>query len=129
MKPIQDTSLPVVGVDFPNKGKGPTRRFGISLCKPGDLVELRPEPKNPYDEHAVAVFNEHGMQLGYLPSERAVRISALLRGGTEVVAVFQAETGSGALIRLSFDGTPPDLPPELGADEEPDWWPDEEYPD
>lgn len=128
MKPIPDRTLPIVGVDYPNK-RGPTRRFGLELCRPGDPIELRPEPKNPYDEHAIAVFNNEGIQLGYIPSEKAVWIGQLIREGREVVAVFQVQTRAGGLIRLAFDGSTPDLPPALGADPEPEWWPDEIPPD
>ena len=123
-----DTTLPIVGVDFPNK-RGPARRFELAMCAPGELVELRREPSNPYDEHAVAVFSIRGVQLGYIPSERAVRISRLIREGAEVISVFQSHTRTGGLIRVAFDGSIPDLPPDIPPEEEPDWWPDPEYPD
>jgi len=55
---------------------------------------------------------------------------ALIREGRELVAVFQVATGVGAWIRVSFDGTVPQLPapqpaPAEGADPEPDFYPDE----
>lgn len=129
MKPLADISLPVVGADYPNKGKSPTRRFELALCAPGEPIELRPEPDNPADEHAVAVYSIRGVQLGYLQSVRAVRIGQLIRQGANIVAVFQEATPGGGLIRLAFDGTTPDLPPRIEADPDPEWWPDEEYPD
>jgi hypothetical protein len=128
VKPLPDTTLAIVGADYPNT-RGPSRRFELAMCTPGEPVELRPEPKNPYDEHAVAVFSRRGVQLGYLASERAVRIGALIRDGVGVVAVFQAHTRAGGLIRVSFDGSTPDLPPEFPPDEEPEFYPDEEWPD
>jgi len=39
------------------------------LCAPGDVVELRLEPTNPYDENAVAIFSERGTQLGYVSAD------------------------------------------------------------
>jgi hypothetical protein len=47
---MTELSLAVVGIDFPNPDKSRSnRRFEIALCRPGDPVELRPEPKNPAD--------------------------------------------------------------------------------
>lgn len=104
-------SLEVVGVQYPNQDKSKSnRRFEIMLCKPGDPVELRPEPKNKADPHAVAVFSERGVQLGYLRAERAPRIRQLISEGRDIVAVFQAEVEPGAWIRVSFDGETPELP-------------------
>lgn len=122
-----DTTLAIVGVDFPNK-RGPARRFELEICQPGEPIELRPEPDNKFDEHAVAVYSCRGIQLGYIASIRAVRIAQLIRQGTEIAAIFQAHTVRGGLIRVAFDGTTPDLPPEFPADPEPEFWPDEEWP-
>jgi hypothetical protein len=44
------------------------------LCASGDLVELRHKPRNPYDENAVAVWSERGVQLGYVCAKRALLI-------------------------------------------------------
>lgn len=41
------------------------------LCAAGDLVELRPEPKNLYDENAIAIWSDRGVQLGYVSAEHA----------------------------------------------------------
>lgn len=128
MKPFPDTTLPVVGAKYPNK-RGPTRLFEIAVCVPGELVELRPEPKNEADEHAIAVYSGRGVQMGYLPADRAPRIGQMIRQGFDVIAVFQKRTPGGALLRLAFDGSIPDLPPELPPEEGPDFWPDEVYPD
>jgi len=125
---IPDTTLAIVGVDFPNK-RGPGRRFELEICQPGEPIELRPEPNNPADEHAVAVYSCRGIQLGYIASIRAVRIGQLIRQGVEIVAIFHTHTQRGGLIRVAFDGTTPDLPPEFPDDPEPDWWPDEVWPE
>jgi hypothetical protein len=67
-------SLAIVGIDYPNK-RGPARRFELEICQPGEPIELRSEPNNPHDEHAIAVFSCRGIQLGYLAScgDRATR--------------------------------------------------------
>jgi hypothetical protein len=101
-------SLAVVGAAHPNK-RGPTRRFGINLCRPGDPIELRPEPKNPADENAIAVFG-HDIQLGYLRSERAAWFARVMASGREVTAIYQEAADYGCVIRVGFDGEPPALP-------------------
>lgn len=130
--PLAPISLAVVGVQFANNDKSKSnRRFEIMLCAPGELVDLRPEPRNPADPNAVAVFSARGIQLGYLTAERCGRIGALIREGREVRAIFQGEADFGAWIRVAFDGAEPDLPlqREYEPPPEQDFWPDEEWPD
>jgi hypothetical protein len=79
------------------------------LCTPGDPVELRPEPKNPFDANAVAIWSERGVQLGYVSAERAALIGKRM-GQDEVNAVFQGMHGDGAYIRIRFGGGLPTLP-------------------
>lgn len=127
-------SLAVVGAQYPNK-KGPTRRFGISLCRPGDPIDLVPEPKNEADPNAIAVY-AGDIQIGYLTAERAPFIGTAM--SREIVtAIFQREQQYGAVIRVGI-GCVPTLPdasdsrampwPPPGS-EDADWWPDDEWPD
>lgn len=112
-------SLAVVGADYPNR-RGPGRRVEIALCKPGESVELVPEPRNPADPRAVAVFSCRGVQIGYLTAERCGRIGRLIRQGRQVRAVFQHATPWGAVVRIAFDGETPTLPAPKPAEVE-DW--------
>lgn len=129
-------SLAVVGTAHPNR-RGPTRAFELAMCEPGEPVELRPEPKNPADPNAIAVFSCRGIQLGYLTAERAPWIGALMARGEEMVVVFQRRTPWGAWLRAGFDGEAPPLPEEpvtradenCEADPEPGFYPDEVWPD
>jgi len=132
----RELSLAVVGAAYDNK-KGPKRTFEIELCVPGEPIELRPEPKNPVDPRAIAVYSARGIQIGYVRAERAPLIgSAMSRA--EVHAIFQQREQWGATIRVALDGSTPKLPeksdsraadwPSPGS-EDPDWWPDEEWPD
>ena len=108
---IPHISLAVVGVAFANADKSKSnRRFEIILCKPGEPVDLRPEPKNRYDERAIGVWSMRCVQLGYLTAERCGRIGGLMRQGHKVTAVFQAATPFGAWIRVAFDGELPIVP-------------------
>ena len=117
---MKNLSIAIVGITYPNKGKGPTRLFELKLCKPGEPLELRPEPKNKHDEHAIAVFSCRGVQLGYLSSERAVLIGTRLRNGIEVLAVFQALDASVGWCRVAFEGEVPALPATSDPVEAPD---------
>lgn len=130
MRLAAQITLPIVGSEYPNKGrKAPSRRFAIELCEPGDPIELRPEPENEYDENAIAVFSNEGIQMGYLPAERAPYVGMMMRRG-EVSAVFQGQAQGRAFARIAFDGNEPEIPPLKAATEtEQDWWPDEEWPD
>ena len=110
---MRTLTLAVVGADYPN-ARGPTRRFEIALCLPSERIELRPEPRNPKDSLAIAVYSARGVQLGYITAERAPLIHKLTREAGDrailPIAVFQERTERGALIRVSFDGSEPELP-------------------
>ncbi|MEH3040219.1 MAG: HIRAN domain-containing protein [Sphingomonas paucimobilis] len=127
---MRELSLHVVGADHPNRGGG-NRRFEILLCTPGEAVALVPEPRNPVDPNAVMVLSARGVQIGYLTADRAAWIGAMLRQGRKVTAVFQRATPMGAAVRVAFDGTVPVLPKEqaAGVDAEPEFWPDEVWPE
>lgn len=107
--PLPALTLAVVGADYPNK-RGPSRRFELQICQPGEPVELRPEPNNPADPRAIAVYSCRGIQIGYLTAERAGRIGQLIHQGLEIIAIFQEHARFGAYIRVSFDGETPTLP-------------------
>jgi HIRAN domain len=131
----RELTLFIAGADFPNR-RGPTRRFELKLCAPGEPVELRPEPRNPADPNAIAVFSARGVQLGYVPAERAPWIGGIMKQGREVMAIFQGETAPGGWMRIGLDGRAPTLPPVKPApfipaepDSETGFYPDEIYPD
>lgn len=120
--PAQIT-LPIVGIDYPNK-RGVTRRFAVDLLRPGDPVALRLEPENPADENAVAVDSVEGVQMGYIPAQRAPYVAKHIKNG-DVSAIFQGKGGRGAFIRIAFDETPVLPPPQETEASEVDWWPDD----
>ncbi|WP_191864483.1 HIRAN domain-containing protein [Sphingomonas sp. gentR] len=117
---MRQLSLAVVGIDYPNK-RGPDRRFELAMCHEGEAIELRPEPDNRYDEHAIAVYSCRGIQLGYLPSERAVLIGTYWRQGHTTIAIFQALGAKVGWVRVAFDGEQPILPP-VAVDAPPTSW-------
>ena len=108
---MQELSLAVVGIDYPNADRSRSnRRYELLLCAPGEPMMLVPEPRNPHDPRAVAVFSSRGVQVGYLTAERAPWIGARLRGGEEVAAVFQGLGDGAAYVRVRFGGGAPTLP-------------------
>lgn len=124
-------SLAIVGADHPNR-KGPTRRFEIAMCLPGEPVHLIPEPKNLADPRAIAVYSARNIQIGYVRAERAQFIGSMLNRGT-LSAIFQSAAKWGATVRVHLDGTVavlPSLSDSRAADwpppgsEDADWWPD-----
>ena len=106
---MDELTLSVVGIDFPNADKSKSnRRMELLLCQPGEPVDLRREPKNPHDANAVAVFSLRGVQMGYLSAERAPLIGRRMQQ-EEHVAAFQALTGSMGYVRIRFGVGAPTL--------------------
>lgn len=106
---MQELTLAVVGIDFPN-ANGSNRRSEVMMTLPGDPVELLPEPKNKHDSNALAVVSPRGIQLGYINAERAPYIGGRMNRGEGVEAIFQGLNGGSAFIRVRFGGGAPTLP-------------------
>lgn len=129
-------SIKIVGANHPNADGG-NRRSEIAFCDIGEQLELRPEPKNPYDEHAIAAYSARGFQIGYVASERAVLLNGLMRDGHVVSAIFQDVATWGAIARVGIDCAPvlpaPTAPDERQddtvEDNETEFWPDYLPPD
>lgn len=114
--PLNEFTLAVVGLDHPNTDRTRSnRRYEALLCAPGDPVTLRPDPANPVDPQAVAVWSERGIQIGYLTAERAPMIGARLRAGQEAAAIFQGMSARAAFIRVRLGGGAPTLPDARAA--------------
>ena len=132
---MKQMSLHVVGANHPN-ADGSNRRFEILLCAPGEAIGLVPEPKNPADPNAVAVFSARGVRIGYLTADLAPWIGGMVRSGREIRATFQQAAKLDAAIRVAFDGEAPVLPAASASrmqpstySDEPDFWPDYVPPD
>ena len=88
------------------------------VFRPGEAAELAPEPSNPHDPNAVAIWDAgHRHQVGYVPKELAPEIAARLRGGDQIRALCLAEfvDRSGSRCGLRILIAPPsftlNLPP------------------
>jgi hypothetical protein len=107
---MDELSLVIVGIDYPNDDKSKSnRRMELLLTAPGDPIELRFDPKNPYDENAIAVFSGNGIQVGHLSAERAPWIGRRMQS-EDFIAIFQALDGHFAYLRIRFGGGVPRLP-------------------
>ena len=109
MARMQELTLAVVGIDFPN-ADGSNRRSEALMTPPGEPVELVPEPKNRHDGNAIAVVGPRGVQIGYLSAERAPYIGGRMQRGEDVAAIFQGMDGAAAYVRVRFGGEVPTLP-------------------
>ena len=62
---------------------------------PGRRLALVPEPENPHDPHAVAVWNEQrSLQAGYVPRD----VAPELVGTEQAVSIWRVEGGLRVLI-------------------------------
>ena len=106
---MQELTLAVVGIDFPN-ADGSNRRSEALMTLPGEPVALVPEPKNKHDPYAIAVISPRGVQIGYVSAERAPYIGGRMSRGEDATAIFQG-MGATAFVRVRFGGGVPTLPP------------------
>jgi hypothetical protein len=81
--------IPVAGVSFrPEAVDDPS-------FEPGRLVALVPEPDNPHDPNAVAIWNEERtLQAGYVPRE----VAPELAGDEQAISLWRVEGGLRVLI-------------------------------
>lgn len=91
------------------------------MCVPGEPVDLRPEPNNPADPRAIAVYSTRNIQIGYIRAERAQLLRAELARG-EVTSIFQQQESWGATIRVGLRGEHPTLP-DVSDPRSADWPP------
>lgn len=61
----------------------------LASMQPGDALDLRAEPENPYDAYAVELYWQ-GRKLGYVPRSDNKHISRLLRQGARLQATIKA---------------------------------------
>lgn len=115
-----DFSLPARGERFDNED-GTSRQEELARCRPGEPVRLVREPDNPHDPAAVAIVSSRGVQLGYVPADRAVWIGSKIDRGYDVRAIVERVKGAhlpgamlGLVIRVSMDPETADEP-EIAA--------------
>jgi hypothetical protein len=81
--------IPVAGVSFRPEA------LDDASFEPGRSLSLVPEPENPHDPNAVAIWNEERtMQAGYVPRE----VAPELAGDEQAVSLWRVEGGLRVLI-------------------------------
>lgn len=83
---VEDFNTKLAGVTFKNSD-GSSRQAALRSCVVGEVLELRREPKNPYDPNAVAVVRGTGDQIGYLSRFRAWQVALQMEAGRRYTAV------------------------------------------
>ncbi len=103
----------VVGVTFEG------RQSRLPEVAPGGRLQLRRDPANPKDPHAVEVCLPDGRQLGFLRASLAARLAPAMDAGARYLATATALTGGGDRSHgLNILVTRESRPPApLGAEE------------
>ena len=87
----------VVGEAYEN------RAMELDRLTIGDDVFLKREPRNPYDENAVAVINGERRSLGYLRREVSVWFAPILDRGRQFHCQVKARLASGGIIIAVYE--------------------------
>ena len=73
------------------------RQAFIKELSAGDLLFLKRETDNPYDENAIAFFNERGYKLGYISKNIARWVAPMIDDNIIISAMVQNITGGSGL--------------------------------
>ena len=67
-----------------------------------DELELRPEPNNPFDKNAIALFTQDGLQVGYLEGRVAGEVTRRMNTGGSARCFVRAVRERGSVCGVSF---------------------------
>ena len=70
--------------------------------KKNQLLVLKREPKNKYDDKAILILTEDGQKLGYLPQERNEILSRLMDAGKLLFGRLDEKNWVGRWLRLDI---------------------------
>ena len=79
-------------------------REALAAMRVGDRLILRPEPENRFDGQAIAVFDEAGRKLGYVPRLATASPHAALAEGRVLDARIVGFAGESVPEELRFTG-------------------------
>jgi hypothetical protein len=112
MQPPKRKIFDVVGEAATN-ADGRKRQDILCQVEPGEPVELKREPQNPYDFNAISV-TVHGETVGYVAREDAAILAPLLDAGRSHAAIVHCIRGGvpgaehyGCLVSIAWDGAKP----------------------
>ncbi|MGV8125362.1 MAG: HIRAN domain-containing protein [Candidatus Xenobiia bacterium LiM19] len=67
----------------------------------GDLLVLRREPSNPYDEKAILILDGRGRKLGYVPRRKNEVLAHLMDAGKYIFAKVEEKQCAGPCLNVS----------------------------
>lgn len=82
----------VAGVTFRNPD-GSNRQAIVGSLREGEALTLRREPSNPHDRNAIAVLDQSGRQVGFIPRNEAVTLARSLDAGSHADAEVEKVVG------------------------------------
>lgn len=102
-KEFQDSHIltRIVGVTYDDEETRTNRQSIISsmakhgVLESGHLLNLKREPENPYDSHAIAVIGPKARKLGYINRILAAELAPYIDTGAEVHACVNRLLGDG----------------------------------
>jgi hypothetical protein len=112
---MNDFRLAVVGGYYDNPD-GSSRQAELAICQPGEPARMVREHDNEHDPRAVAVFSARGVQVGYLPRDRAAWLCGKFDRGYDIRAIVDRIKGEAdphaplnMVLRVNMEGDDPDL--------------------
>ena len=91
----------VSGITYRN-ADGASRQDVARTLKTFDELTLQPEPDNPFDKHAVAVYTPAGLQVGYLEGRMAAEVCRVLKRGGQSKCFVRSLRERGDICGVSF---------------------------
>lgn len=86
---------------------GTNFRADIASVEPaltvGAKFSLRREPGNEHDENAIAIFDENGYHLGYIPKIKNEVLARLLDAGKRLSTKLTAKEWNGSWLKLDIE--------------------------
>jgi hypothetical protein len=89
------------GLTFANPD-GSSRQMIAATLAPFEELQLVPEPANPFDSNAIALFTAAGEQVGYLEKRLAGELSRHMAKGTQARCFVRAVRNRGDTMGVSF---------------------------
>ena len=70
---------------------------------PGDVLELRREPGNAFDEHAIMILNAEGEKIGYVPHKDNLIFARLMDAGKMLFGKVKEMANHGGWLKISIE--------------------------
>ncbi len=88
----------IVGIGYVDDIEQKTERL-----VPGSILELRREPENEYDEHAIFILNDEGEMIGYVPHKDNTVFARLMDAGKMLFAKVKEKSDKGGWLKIAIE--------------------------